>query len=209
MKPYKIEFCKVNERLKEICRWVSAAHSNNLESMLSENTLDSWYFKNEILNYEKEYGKKPNPRPTRDSDDFDNPYETQRYHLLEMGDGIQRMIYSPDEINWEGGWENSKTLRLHVYEDYWGTKGKEIKLNIEQIKEIANGRIKRVEVKYYKYGNVKIGDSRDAEDYKKIEQKRYEFMLEMIKAFPNGATRKESERFLKNLETKHGNLWSY
>lgn len=213
----KTERCKVDSRLSEICRWVCAAADKNFEKVLSENSLEAYSLKKMLYEYEKKCPEKYKRIIKYPYEDIitDHPFKIMRNHLLNMEDGIQTdYLIARGEIDWNGGFEKAgfydslekSLLVLHAFDDYWSTKGKEVRLSMNQVRDIANGKIKEIETHFYIYPENKKGDFAEEEKYLE-EQRRYlEVTNELMKAFPNGYVAEEEEfkKFEEEWKRKRG-----
>ena len=126
------KMCDVDERLSEICRWVNASRKGDYSEVLSENTFQTWTLKNDLYLYGKD----------KITGDFNSPTEIQKWRWLESDDAIQTN-YLPDSVQWNGGWWECRELVLHAWEDYWGTKGREVELDMEKVIRISDGKKKK------------------------------------------------------------------
>lgn len=159
----------------------------DFDSLLAEQSLPGWYFRNEI----KSGGR-------------DETIRIYKHLLLRSDDGIQGFDFSIDAPEWEGGWDSGK-LRLGVYEDYWGSRQRVVRLAKEQISEITLRKLNKIKGLVRKYQNVEIGDQREAEKYEKEELLIRRFYRDFMQANPQGeATEEQYLCFVRDWEKKHG-----
>lgn len=223
----------IDEGLNRICNWVVAVIDNDFSKVLKEDSYFVWNFKRERSQFEQEVKKNPFlRRMNKDGNlffrDISSPFEIYRGRFAENSDDlIQNISENPDSLQWEGGWEGIEynysgnllmhekpvygeaRLELSAWEDYWGTREREVILNLREIRRIARGDVKKVITNCYENPDTEVGDARKVEEEREMEMKKYQFRRDMMKRFPDATcSREDMDKFYNEWEKEYGEIYS-